>query len=369
MASESINSPSVELHESEITKPQPLRIIKRSQTISGIPLSRHQYGARGSSGSSCESKGSPIFGADRPLTVQKKRQQRVSIMEFRSENSGSDRSSSGNSLADLVKDYNSKPRSPLNCALPDKPTALSELMDDPDVTPKAHKKTAGIPRTPRTISAGDFLKYELYKPHLNIEVDTFSVRGEHRPRMYDQVQNFRPSPASAKAWSPKMPERRTSKSKNFFLRAIGMRNSDEPPKHIRRTGSAASRKTLVRRSSLAQRVDDDPLHEKTLTPATTYHSFPPDSSDIADVDIHPRISSYRDTTSNLSLSSSPPSAGLPSAFVLCPQITITPEVSSVETGSCTLWVAVLITGALQRADGYRGSGSFEQSFNHQLFGW
>lgn len=365
MASKSINSPRVELHESEITKPQPLRIIKRSQTISGIPTSRYQDGARGSSDSSCESKGSPIFGADRPLTVQKKRQQRGSIMEFRSENSGSDLSSSSTSLADLVKDYHGKSRSPLDCTFSDRPTALSELMDDPDVTPKANEKVA---RTPRTISAGDFLKHELYKPHLNIEADTFSVRGQHRPRMYDQVQNSRPSPASVKVWPPKMPERRPSRSKNFFLRAIGMRNSEEPPKHIRRAGSTASRNTLIRRSSLAQRADDDPLHERTLVPAITYRSFPLDSSDIADVDINARISSCRDTASTPSPSSSPPSAGLPSAFVLCPQITVTPEVCSVETGSCTLWVAVLITGALQRADGYRGSGSFSQSFNHQLLG-
>ena len=49
------------------------------------------------------------------------------------------------------------------------------------------------------------------------------------------------------------------------------------------------------------------------------------------------------------------------ALVLCPNITITPEVPSMESGSCTLWVGVSITGKLRRADGQRVVDSLVQA--------
>lgn len=67
--------------EREITKPRPLRIIKRSQTLANCETSREiEYRGRRTSGGSDESKGSPPQGIDRPLTVRKKRQHRRSVI-------------------------------------------------------------------------------------------------------------------------------------------------------------------------------------------------------------------------------------------------------------------------------------------------
>jgi hypothetical protein len=247
--------------------------------------------------------------------------------------------------------------------------ALSEMMNDPEVTPKGNKKSDGqrILQTPRTISAGDFLKNELYRPTSDIEADRYSVRGQRRPRMYEHIQNFRQHTSQANIGPFKVPERRPSKSKNFLLRAIGMRSSDEPPRHlVRRAESTSSKRTLIRHVSREKQVENNSL-SKDFRLSDSCQSSLIESFDIADVNINSGAS-FRDISSTSFQSSSPPSAGLPSAFVLCPQITITPEVSSLETGPCSLWVAVLITGALQRADGYRGNGTFSQSFNDQLLG-
>jgi hypothetical protein len=82
MASYTLNSSDVELHESEIPKPSPLRIIKRSQTIAGSSSSRETFGGRrGTSGESNESMGTPP-GGDRPITVRKKRVARASVSDW-----------------------------------------------------------------------------------------------------------------------------------------------------------------------------------------------------------------------------------------------------------------------------------------------
>lgn len=81
MASYTQHSSRMELHESEIAKPKPLRIIKRSQTIAGSSSSREDVGIRNSlSALSDSSRGSPPLGADQPLTVHKRRKGRGSII-------------------------------------------------------------------------------------------------------------------------------------------------------------------------------------------------------------------------------------------------------------------------------------------------
>jgi hypothetical protein len=82
MASYTFNPSDVELHEPEVAKPSPLRIIKRSQTIPSSSSSREAFGRRrGTSGESNESMGTPP-GGDRPLTVRKKRTTRASISDW-----------------------------------------------------------------------------------------------------------------------------------------------------------------------------------------------------------------------------------------------------------------------------------------------
>jgi hypothetical protein len=91
LASKKAKSTNMEFHESEveISKPQPLRIIKRSQTIAGGKAGGRS-GAGGRdwngngrrwSGCSFESKGSPPLAKDGPLTVHKIRRGRGSILD------------------------------------------------------------------------------------------------------------------------------------------------------------------------------------------------------------------------------------------------------------------------------------------------
>jgi len=79
MASYALHSSDVELHEPEVAKPSPLRIVKRSQTVAGSSSSRETFsGRRKTSGESDESMGTPP-GGDRPITVRKKRITRAVI--------------------------------------------------------------------------------------------------------------------------------------------------------------------------------------------------------------------------------------------------------------------------------------------------
>jgi hypothetical protein len=101
MAPKSLNTSKLELHESEIAKPQPLRIIKRSKTISGSSSSGDfVYRGRGASGSSDQRKGSPSLGADRSLTVYKVRKGRGSILNGSIE--GEMGVNSGSAISDLL---------------------------------------------------------------------------------------------------------------------------------------------------------------------------------------------------------------------------------------------------------------------------
>ncbi len=87
MASYSLNSSDVELHESEIAKPRPLRIIKRSQTIAGSSSSTETLsGRRGTSSESNESMGTPP-GGDKPINVRKTRIRRASTRNWALEGS------------------------------------------------------------------------------------------------------------------------------------------------------------------------------------------------------------------------------------------------------------------------------------------
>lgn len=159
--------------------------------------------------------------------------------------------------------------------------------------------------------------------------------------------------AGTQHWSPAIPQRRPSKSKHFFLRAIGSRNSEET-KRIQRTDSTISKNTLIRRLSRSKKKASgsyDASCEDNISSAGT-ESLPPESLVIPDVDIHSRMScgtpsSYASDTTSITCNQN--------VFVLCPQIKVTPEVASVENGNCDLWVAIEITGALRKADGHQGS--------------
>ncbi|KAK0129286.1 hypothetical protein ONS95_015016 [Cadophora gregata] len=323
MASVKVNPSGVELRESEIAKPQPLRIIKRSQTVANCSSPREVvHRGRGSSSGSYESKGSPPQGIDRPLTVRKKRQGRGSVIALSMAEPDED-IGSGSALSDIIRKHSD----------------LSEMDDDPDVTPKARPST-------RTASAGAFLKSELYQRSQDIDATSFSVR-DTRHSMFTPQQSTRKPPSPTKGSPPKIPERRPSRSKNFFLRAIGGRLSDES-KAIRRKDSGASKGTLIRRLSRSKNHSSAESYTDSIASTDSGNDFRPGSLDITDISINSRISSHEGNQPSSTVSDIIP----PDVFVLCPQVVITPEISSVDTGCCFLWVAIEVTGTLQKADGY-----------------
>ncbi|CZT43501.1 uncharacterized protein RSE6_03550 [Rhynchosporium secalis] len=215
--------------------------------------------------------------------------------------------------------------------------------DDLDLTPKAR------PNSARTASAGAFVKSELYQRSVDIAATSFSVRDNRHPMFTPSPSGRRPRSPN-KGTPPKIPERRPSKSKNFFLRAIGGRSSVES-KSIRRKDSQASKGTLIRRLSRSKHSSSTESYTDSIASTDSTHSFKPGSLDITDMGLNPGIFSYEGNPPTASI----PNVLAPDVFVLCPQIVITPEIPSVDTGLCFLWVAIEITGTLRKADGFEAN--------------
>ncbi|KAF8853403.1 hypothetical protein BDZ45DRAFT_79157 [Acephala macrosclerotiorum] len=316
MAPNKIRSTDVELHEPEVTKPSPLRIIKRSQTITGSSSSSETFWGRQSS-SSTISRGSPPTGADRPLTVRKKRQGRGSVMNFGSEEKFWDKE-------------NEQPLSALS---------MDRSLDDPDITPKAQARQG----VSRTISAGNFLKNEFHRRPLEADQGRYSVRSNRHsfhPAPHYNSHIPIPSPARLpKGRPPKVPERRVSKSKNFILRALGGRSSEDL-KPIQQVASKASKNTLIRRISRSSTMAPNHSASNSLSGDTIF-SIPLDDLDIADVNLNAPLRA-----------ASPVRAPTQNVLVLSPRIKVTPELNSVSTTTCCFWVAIEVTGELHAADGH-----------------
>lgn len=165
------------------------------------------------------------------------------------------------------------------------------------------------------------------------------------------MQHFPETPRNPDG-SPKILERRFSKSKNFLLRAIGGRSSPDKAKPIRKVDTA-SKSPLVRRFSRSRNRVETPWgpssSESECSSANT--SIEPGSIDITDVSINSRISSSYDQAPNVSFASDNSILrNSESTTLLSPQITVTPEVSSVDSGNCVLWVAVELSGVLRSVE-------------------
>jgi hypothetical protein len=217
-------------------------------------------------------------------------------------------------------------------------------QDDPDLTPKAKSSL------PRTISAGAFLKSELHGRSLDIDAGRYSVRGQRHSMCSREEDHRRHAYTPAQNWSPTIPQRRPSKPKNFFLRAIGGRSSEET-RGIKRIDSTQSKNTLLRRLSRSKKASGsyDASCEDNISSVSTESSLRPESFDIADVGINSRMPCG--TPSSNSASDTTSITSNENVFVLSAQITVTPEVTSVDNGNCDLWVAIEVTGVLQKADG------------------
>jgi len=286
-------------------------------------------------------------GGDRPLTVRKKRTTRASISDWGLEEPLSEMSPEDLNKLDSIWETNGEYSTSNSSAFSYTFVGPSTPQDDPDVTPKAKSSL------PRTISAGAFLKSELHGRSFDIEAGRHSVRGQRHSLYPPQQEIFhnRHLYALPQSSPPAIPPRRPSKSKNFFLRAIGGRGSEEI-KGVKRSDSTLSKNTLIRRrlsrSKKKTSSSCDAFCEDDVSSVSTESSLSPESFDIADVGINSRISC--DTPSSFSASDTTSITSNDNVFVLSPQIKITPEVNSLDNGNCDLWVAVEVTGVLHKAD-------------------
>ncbi|QSZ29226.1 hypothetical protein DSL72_003738 [Monilinia vaccinii-corymbosi] len=336
-----------ELYEPEV-EPAPLRIIKRIQTVtgraSGCGLGGADEWGMYESTIDHESEGSPPVAANRPLgplTIHKKRggrgRGRGSILD--------------DGLSVKIVDTER------HCSSPkvddsDDPELQEE---DLDRTPKAN------PPPTRNASAGKFLRTELHRESSENDAKKHFIRSSDIPST--------PLVVPKTEGSPEIPKRKPSKSKYSLLRAFGARRSEdlESKYPLGRSGSSASARSTKSHSTLLRKLSHRTSTASTiqstassvpasLGPVELSHLFESDSQDIIDARINSRASSYYDGTIVMSSPPTPtPTPTIPSFkednFVLCPQISVTPESASVNAGVCTLWAAVEITGVLRRSDG------------------
>lgn len=334
MAPKSRLTPHVELREPEL--PQPLRIVKRSQTVTSCLRSREiECGGRGISNGSEESRGSPPITVDRPLTVHKRRGGRESVLNGSFDEPTSPIAGSGSAISELIK--NNAGKSSRYCRdVSINLDAACTALEDPDVTPKAAKQAV------RTMSAGAFLKSEYHSPRCSKDSDDSSDR-IHMSQLNGYGQRISP---------PKIPERRLSKSKTFFFKFGGRK--DKEPKPIQRVDSTASKNTLIRRLSRGtnHNSSSDSTHTDSIQSVDSSYSLQRmNSRDITDVVVDPRVSSYGSSLRSPSLGFMQDwSISAREEFLLCPEITITPEVLSLDSGSTNLWVAVEVAGTLRLAN-------------------
>jgi hypothetical protein len=141
-----------------------------------------------------------------------------------------------------------------------------------------------------------------------------------------------------------------SRSKNFFLKAIPGRNysSSLAQKAIRRISANVS-KHVKRPPRVGHDCSSFYGGRGSLTLSAMSCS---DCEDIADAGTNSAISFHAgsQTIPQLPTLDSVCTMSFRGSFVLCPQINVTPELSVIDTSSCSVWIALEVTGVLHRAD-------------------
>ncbi|KAB8299143.1 hypothetical protein EYC80_001248 [Monilinia laxa] len=325
-------------------EPAPLRIIKRSQTVTSRP-SGYEFGSADEWGMfestfENESEGSPPVAASRPLgplTIHKTRRGRGSILD--------------DSLSVDIVNIERK------CSTPkvDDRDYRGPLEDDLFHTSVATHSSS------QDTSTGKFLRTYSRLGNPGNEAKKHSIRSS------DLQSNILGTPKTD--GSPIIPKRKPSKSKYSLLRAFGGRRSeDSEPKHtLGRSGSSASTRSMKSHSTLLRKLShrkstastiqsDASSVPSSLGAVELSHLFDSDGQDIINARINSGASSYYGGTVMMPSPSTPILTPMISSSrddncVLCPQISVTPESASVNAGVCTLWAAVEITGVLRSADG------------------
>lgn len=180
------------------------------------------------------------------------------------------------------------------------------------------------------------------------------------------------------------PQRKKSKSKYSLLRAFGGRRSedlDSDPTlgRCHSSTSTKSHSTLLRKLSRRKSSASTIQSIASSSVGTVELSNPFDTignQGINDSRTNSRASFYYDGTIIMSNPPTPTPTPTPTLvptlnfskddnFVLCPQISVTPESASVDAGVCTLWAAVEITGVLRKADGTSTSDDAGRTYSTQ----
>jgi hypothetical protein len=145
--------------------------------------------------------------------------------------------------------------------------------------------------------------------------------------------------------------RLVSRSKTFFLKAVPGRSysGSKAQNVIRQISSTLSKRIKRHRHtdhSSSFNTEDDSLASSAVTGS--------DSEAIMGAGVTSRMSSHTSAQAPSPLPSvdSLCTMGIRGSFILCPQINVTPELSIVDSSTCSVWVALEVTGVLRRSDGH-----------------
>lgn len=281
------------------------------------------------------------MGSDRPITVRKRRKGRGSILDGRFE---------GTPVRNYGKETTYQVLTYANRLI----DGHSSEYHDPETTPKAR------PHVSKATVAGAFLKSELQYPATT--AGRYSARAS-RNASSSEFHGAVPYPRADLSFTkitddePKTIERKLSRSKNFLLKAIGGRS---PEKKDRKSSDEGPKNTLMRRLSRSKSIKSvksthSGRRSKSGSGSTPYNepetSYDIESRDITDISRDFRPLTSRHTQSSSGESSTRPLLGLRDNVILSPQVVVTPEESIVDSGNCSFWVAIEISGVLRTADG------------------
>jgi hypothetical protein len=320
--------------EPGIAKPEPLRIVKeRAKTITGYSTSREFSVSRRGLSRPIDASESPPEDLFRSLTIQKKRRGRGSVL------CGSFGQGPGH------HSYSSDAGHPLGLAanyhVPSHMLTCPEYHGN-DLTFRQPQSST------RTASVGSFLQSELLRGSSEADIDI------GRPSNFTQH-----SRSATDAFNPldtvlfpsfklddlnRNPDlysnglrRKQSKGKQLLSKAFNSFGSARS-KSMHFLRSRPSKESLRRHVSLKNHEPSRPTCAEKRSLNSSRFSFEPDleGHDVA----NPSIKSTVSPEGGLTLRTP--------SFILYPEITIVPEVKSVDSGDEeSIWVAVLVTGVLQ----------------------
>lgn len=221
----------------------------------------------------------------------------------------------------------------INMHIPEKVVALQDL----EITPKANKVVS------RTTSADTFLKSDFHRRSSLINASRFSVRGQRNPLL--SRKKLRNESAGSSKPPPVAPERHSSKSKRFLQ--LGLAGRDH---HVDQIQSTATKKKLIRCVSRNRNLSSS-SSEESFKSRLSNNFYVERSSNYKDI-FEVQRSSFENSLDTPLLSSmcSEDNSQHLDALVLCPEIKIIPEVTSVDIGDFCFWVAIEIKGVLRRPD-------------------